>query len=287
MDWNDLRLFVLVARHGGLSAAARAAGVSPPTLGRRLQALEAALGRRLFDHLPGGYALTEAGRELLAHAEPVEAAVIELERWRDQGAEGRTVRVSAGTWTSRFLAENIAAIWSPDDGFRVQFLTAEARLDIARRAADIGLRNRRPEEAWLAGQRLVRESFALYARVGGPAPEGFVATTDVLTPSAAWLRARHGASVLVEASNPRMVLDLLLAGVGRAVLPCFVGDAEPRLARLGPPIEELAHEAWLVLHHEDRHDPAVRTVARRLARLFRSHRAAFLGAAEPEQAGEP
>jgi DNA-binding transcriptional LysR family regulator len=286
LDWNDLKLFVLVARLGGLTAAARAAGLSPPTVGRRLQALEAALGRRLFDHLPGGYALTDAGRELMARAEPLEAAALAVERWRDRGTAERVVRVSAGTWTSRFLAENIGALWSPGDAFRLQFLSAEARLDIGRRAADIGIRNRRPEEAWLAGQRLLPESFAVYARAGGPPPEGFVAPTEALTPSSNWLRAQPGIEVVVEASNPRMVLDLLLAGVGRAVLPCFVGDAEPRLARLGPPIAELAHDAWLVLHHEGRHDPAVRTVARRVVRLFRSRRSGFLGAAEADDVEE-
>jgi DNA-binding transcriptional LysR family regulator len=281
VDWNDLRLFLLTARLGGLNAAARAAGISPPTVGRRLQALETALGRRLFDRLPAGYALTEAGRDLLSQAEPLEAAILAVERWRDRGATGRVVRVSAGSWTSRFLAENIAALWRPTDPFRLQFLSAEARLDIGRRAADIGIRNRRPEEAWLAGQRLVSENFAVYARADGDAPEGFVATTDTLTPSAIWLRGRPDAEVVVEASNPRMVLELVLAGAGRAVLPCFVGDAEPRLRRIEPPIAELVHDAWLVMHHEERHDPAVRLVGQRLARLIRAHRAVFLGA--PEQ----
>ena len=159
----------------------------------------------------------------------------------------------------------------------MQFLSAEARLDIGRRAADIGIRNRRPDEAWLAGQRLMSENFAIYALADADAPTGFVAPTDALTPSAVWLRSRPELEVVVEASNPRMVLDLVLAGTGRAVLPCFVGDAEPRLRRIGPPIAELVHDAWLVMHHEERHDPAVRLVAQRLARLMRAHRAAFLG----------
>ena len=208
MDWDDLKLFVLVARLGGLSAAARAAGLSPPTLGRRLQALEASLGRHLFERRASGYVLTADGRELLAHAEPVEAAMLGVERWRDQGAAGRTVRVSAGTWTSRFLAQHIGEIVEPGDAFRLQLLSAEARLDIGRRAADIGLRNRRPEEAWLAGQRVGQVAYAVYRPAADPAPARFVAATDLITPTSQWLRAHHGDAIAVEVSSPRLVLDL-------------------------------------------------------------------------------
>jgi DNA-binding transcriptional LysR family regulator len=280
MDWDDLKLFVLVARHGGPTAAARATGLSAATLGRRLHALETALGRHLFDRRPEGYRLTADGRALLAQAEPVEATMHGIERWRDHGAPGRVVRVSAGSWTSRFLAQNFSALWREADGFRLQILTAEARLDIARRAADLGLRNRRPEEAWLAGRRVGREAFAVYARAGEPLPEEFVAPTELLTPSAIWLRERHGDAIAVETSNPRLVLDLMLAGAGMGVLPCFVGEAEPGLRRVGEPIPEIAHEVWMVMHHDDRYDPAVRTVAQRVARLIRARRPAFIGTTE-------
>jgi DNA-binding transcriptional LysR family regulator len=283
VNWDDLRLFVLVARHGGLTAAARAAGLSPPTVGRRLQALEAALGRVLFEHRATGYALTAAGRELLAEAEPVEAAMLGVQRWRDRGAQGRTVRVSAGTWTNRFLAQNVGALIGPGDAFRLQFLPADERLDIGRRAADIGLRNRRPEEAWLAGRRLGTTAFAIYARPDA-AERPYVAPLSALTPSAAWLRARHGAEIGIEASNPRSVLDLARAGAGRALLPCFVGDAEPGLVRLEGPIVELDQEQWLVMHHEERHEPAVRQVARRIVRLLRAARVRFQGSAPQEAA---
>ena len=283
MDWNDLRLFVLTARLGGLGAAARAAGVSTPTLGRRVAALEADLGRPLFERLPGGYRLTAAGRELLEQAEPVEAAMLGLERWRDRGAAGRTVRVSAGSWTSRFLAQHVAALVEPQDGFRLQILVAEARLDIGRRAADIGLRASRPDEAWLAGRRLGAVGYAIYGPAGRPAPARFVAPTGTLTRSSRWLRAQHAREIGIEADSPRLLLDLALAAAGRVLLPCFVGDAEPGLARLGAPIEALASDQWIVMHHDERHDPTVRLVARRIVALMRAHRAAFAGRSAPEQ----
>lgn len=275
MDWNDLRLFVLTARAGGLAAGARAAGTSPATLGRRLLALEADLGQALFDRLPGGYVLTEAGHDLLAEAEPVELAMAGLERRREERREARTLRLSAGTWTSRFLARHLRDLVAPGEDLRLALLATDERLDIARRAADIGIRARRPEEAWLAGRRVGTVAYAVYGVED--APEGFIASAGGTTASAGWLRERARAQIAVETTSPRLVLDLARAGAGRAVLPCFVGDAEPALSRLGPLLPEIAVEQWLVMHHNGRHDPAVRRIVARLARLLKAHAPAFLG----------
>jgi DNA-binding transcriptional LysR family regulator len=278
MDWEDLKCFLLVAREGGLTAAARAAGVSPATVGRRIAALEAALGKRLVDRRPEGYALTADGEALRDRAEGMEATVHDIARWIAAGAAGRTVRISAGTWTSWFLARRIDALLRPDDAFRIAFLPAEERLDIGRRAADLGLRAQRPSEAYLAGRRLGRVAFALYARPG--APDRPIVPTGAVSAGGRWQRAR-AAEARIEASSPRLILDLALAGAGRALLPCFVGEATPDLVRVGPPLAELAHDQWLVAHHDDRHDPAIRTVARRIARLLQAERAAFAGPADP------
>lgn len=279
MDWNDLRLFTLLARHGSLGAAARAAGVSAATLGRRVQALEAALDKRLVERGADGYRPTADGRALADAAEPMEEAALAIGRWRDLGAAGRAVRISAGAFTSRFLASHARELAGPGDGVRLQFLTAEHRLDIARRAADIGLRARRPEEAWLAGRRLGRVAFAIYGRPD--APRDFVSAIGAITPAGRWLRERHGGRIAVEASDPGLLLELARAGAGRALLPCFVGDGAPELVRLEGPIPELLHENWIVMHHDDRHDPAIRAVASRIARLVRANRAAFAGDADP------
>ena len=108
-SWDDLRLFLDVARLGGLSAATRTSGLSAATLGRRVTALERQVGEPLFLRSQTGYRLTPAGEELLLRAEEVEAAMLALKRWKDGAIGERVVRVSAGPWTSSFLARNIAA----------------------------------------------------------------------------------------------------------------------------------------------------------------------------------
>src|SRR6185369_12185433 len=104
IDWADLRLFLHVARLGGLSQATETTGLSAATLGRRVAALEREIGRALFHRSPTGYRLTGAGEDLLAHAVDVEAAMRSIVNWREGEVGYRTVRVSAGTWTTAFLA---------------------------------------------------------------------------------------------------------------------------------------------------------------------------------------
>src|SRR5262249_14598160 len=107
MDWDDVRVFLAVARHGSLRAAGRALGWSQPTVGRRLVAFEATFGgRTLFDRLPEGLRLNAAGEALLPAAEQLENAALSLERRRVAAspALSGTVRVSVGEWAARFLA---------------------------------------------------------------------------------------------------------------------------------------------------------------------------------------
>jgi len=278
LDWEDIRLFLAVARGEGLSGAARQAGPSPATLGRRMTALEQGLGQRLFIRERLGYRLTEEGRQFLAQAEEMEAAATGIERWRDGLSPRRTVRISAGTWTSWFLARHIDALWSPDEPWSIDFVAANARLDIARGQADIGIRNRRPEEPWLAGRRTGDVAFAVYGRRAAALGDRWIGVTGdgAVTPSARWVAERHAAATVMRGNDPRLILDLLRRGVGRAVLPCFAGDSEPELERLQQ-VEELRHQQWLVLHNDERRHPAVRAVIERIVRLMRENRALLRG----------
>src|SRR5262245_55369646 len=150
-DWNDLKLFLHVARLGGLSQAIETTGFSAATLGRRIAALEREVGRALFHRSQTGYRLTRAGEDLLAHAEEVEAAMRSLVNWSEGELGHRTVRVSAGTWTTAFLAAHIGELWQVGDPFYIEFVTAYQKVDIGRRNADVGIRSDRPTEAGLAG----------------------------------------------------------------------------------------------------------------------------------------
>ncbi len=280
LSWDDLRLFLDVARLGGLSAATATTGLSAATLGRRVTALEQQIGEPLFVRRQTGYELTRAGEELLARAEEVEQAMLGVTRWRDGNIGEKIVRVSAGTWTSAFIARHIGEIWQVGDGIRVELVTANLKVDIGRRAADIGLRAARPTEPYLAGKQIGKVAHALYAGrqlINGVEAGMFVGVVGdaASLASARWLMAHHGDRVGVRGNDPHSVAELVAAGAGLSVFPCFAADSDPRLVRVAPPITELMQEQWLVTHHDDRHRPEIRRVAERITRLMQAHAALF------------
>ena len=282
-SWDDLQLFLFVARAQGLAEASRKSGVSAPTLSRRMARLEQALGNKLFRRHARGYELTSRGRTLFGHAEDIEQRVLEAEDASLEKPEKEVVRISAGSWMSLYLIENMTALQQPNDPFRIALISTEHRLDIARREAVIGLRNQKPTGSSLAVRKLGLCSFAAYAAPGGR--KGWIGVS-VDTRSARWTRAHFSDEILVEVSAPRNALDLARSGHGRVVLPCFIGDRETGLERIAGPIEELEGEVWLVLNDGERRRASARGVIDRLVTLLARDRQRFLGRIEPEQRAE-
>lgn len=274
IKWSDLSLFLAVARGGGLAAGAAISGLSAPTLGRHMIELERAIGEALFIRLPRGYELTGAGMELLVEAESVEGQIIGIERRRNQRNAHLPIHITAGTWMTRFLAMHIHNIST--DGSRLVFRANETRHHIGRREATIGLRNARPEEASLAARKTTRVAFASYATSAAATQNDWI-TTTAQTPSANWLRTHKRNQIKFEVTSPRSLLDLAQQGSGHVVLPCFVGDQEPKLIRSGPIIAALSHDQWLVVHGEERNQPQVRRTVDLIAKLIVSARKSFEG----------
>ncbi|WP_147124618.1 LysR family transcriptional regulator [Shimia ponticola] len=259
--WNDLALFAAVARHGQLARAATETGASPATLSRRMTALEKSMGRRLFLHGAQGYAPTAEGRELLAKAERMEAAAAEISQWQAKVSGPTRVRISAGTWTSLLLARDLPKYWTASDNWVPEFLHRNGEMDIARREIDIGLRNKRPDQPWLAGRSVGDVHFAIYGQAGmDPETAPWIGASHdaAATRSASWVRKTHEAQIVTTVNDPKLGMHLAEAGVGCIVFPMMIGETRPRLTRLSDPIPELSHARWLVSHHETRFDPGIR-----------------------------
>jgi len=262
-DWDDLRLFLAVADHGGLAAAADESGKSAPTLGRRMLALERRLGLELFERLPRGYLLTKDGKLLMNIALEVQKQ-IEPVLSASKNAHKRTVKVSAGTWTTYLLCLHVQQMLSEDE-IILQFIAADHELDIPHREAVIGIRNQRPVHISLAGQRINTVRFATYAI------HSDIKTWAVFlgnTASARWVADRVQDKTRIEVSHPRNLLDMTLSGAAKSVLPTFIGNHVDGLIQVSEEIEELEHSQWLVTHHEDRHLPEVRIVIEKIQQLL-------------------
>jgi DNA-binding transcriptional LysR family regulator len=290
-DWDGLRVFLALARTGNLTAAARQLGVSHPTVARRVAALEDRLGGRLFDRLPDRYALTVAGEELLADAEAMERAADSIRR-RSAGlgdhAHG-TVRISAGEAMTAFVARHLPRLRQDMQCIEIELVASHLLANLSRREADLLIREQVPDLASLVTRRLGRVAYAVYgAPVLAPAQlsreslralpwAGFDDDHNYM-PGQAWLADLLGsARPAVRVNNWLVLHEAARAGGGLAVLPCYLGDADPALRRVGPVLEEVAADQWLLVHRDLRALSRVRVVMDKLVALFQEQRAMLDG----------
>lgn len=166
LDWDDLRIFLAVAREGSLSAAARRLGVAQPTAGRRVAAFERKLGARLFQRTPSGQVLSATGQRLLFHAERIELEVLSAERvasGRDVGLRGR-VSISASEWMiDRVLAPLLADFVAHHPGLELDLVAESRHVSLVRREADIAIRPSRFEHQDTVQREIGVIAFGLYA----------------------------------------------------------------------------------------------------------------------------
>lgn len=274
LDWEDLRLFLAVAEAGGLAGAAEKTGLSSATLGRRVSSLEHSMNVRLVEREARGYQLTPAGRELVLQLEDMDEVARSISKWRQSGRTKRRVRISAGDWTARLLLDNISEFWSPDDPWVPEFLADPRNRDVARRQIDIGIRSRRPKQEWLAGRKIGTVRYAVYqsqsiAKDVNPGWIGVV-EDEAHFPTGSWIRENHGDQVVVTVNRAAHALSLVRQGTARMLLPMFVGEAFADLQRISDPIDSLQTERWLVMHQDERHEPAVRQALAALAKLLKT-----------------
>jgi DNA-binding transcriptional LysR family regulator len=289
MDWNDVRVFLAVAREGSMRAAGRALGLSQPTIARRLAAFEASFGGAgLFDRLPEGLRLSAAGEQLISAAESIENAVLMLER-RSAAASpplSGTVRVSSGECAAGFLARGLseATTTALPPGITLE-LVDELRqtANLVRRQADMALRHEPPEGGDFYISKAGTFACAVYRRRNADAA-GWVSYTDEQAhyAPARWVQRQveeTGNPVTLRASSMLMHLEAIRAGTGRGVLPCYVGDGHPLLERLTPPIGEIAAEYWIIVHRDLRRSACVRAVIDWVKALFAEQRDLIAGIA--------
>ncbi len=282
LDWDDLRIFLAIARHGTLSAAARALGVHQPTMGRRLVALEQRAGARLLQKTPRGYTPTAAGESILGNVERIEAEALAVERritGRDVRLEG-TVRITTvESFAAEIVMPILAGLRQRHPGIDIDLVVDVRNLNLTHREADVALRMARLEQADLTVRRIGLLGFGLYASPsyldsrGVPAfdrsGEGheLILTQPELMAGAemAWLTAILPRAATALRTNSRYNhRAAALAGLGIACLARYLGDAGP-LVKLDPPTPPPVRELWLGVHTDIRHMPRIRAVTEALA----------------------
>lgn len=302
MDWSVIRDFLAVAEVGSLSGAARRLKVSQPTLSRRIADLEENLGATLFLRTPKGLLLTETGEGILVTARDMESAALAIERRADAGRDALdgVVRVSCteGLGT-QWLPRHLATFHKAYPRLQVEVLVDNRAVNLVRREADIALRLFRPEQPDLIARKVGHLAMGMYASAdylntyGTPErrsdlkkhfhvgfDESMAGRSDVQT-----LERMFTPENIVHRSNSFVgQLEAAKAGVGMAMLDCFLGEPEPSLHRV---LSDNVHhdmDVWLVTHAEVGRSARIRVLFDHIAAAFQADARLFQGMPQDAQA---
>ncbi len=302
-DWNALKSFLAVARTGRLTAAAGRLGADHTTVGRRIEALEQALGVKLFWRSPNGYALTAQGERFVTTAEGMESLALKA---RGEVGEAATsvrgaVRIGAPEgFGSYFLARRMAALAERHPKLEVQLVAMPAILSLSKREADLAITLRCPPKGRLLARKLTDYRLRLYgapsyldARApithrGDLAGQRFIGyIEDLLYAEELDYLEALGAEIAVglKSSNLIAQLQATLAGAGLCILPDFIGLTEPGLVPVLGDAVSLTRSFWLVTHPDLAGLARVQAVSSFVVEAVKRAKKLFLGTEPPPRTG--
>ena len=269
MRWDDLRVFLAVARRSRLLNAARVLGLDPATVGRRIGALETSLGTKLFDRSPQGYTLTETGRSLLGHAQAIESqageAAAEIGGQADRLSG--TVRIGAPDGVSNYLLIDACdALTQDNPDLQVQVVAMPRIFSLTQREADLTITVAPPTAGRLTVRKIADYRLRLYARadlVAGLGPvrtmedlrdlRGIGYISDMIFDKELDYYALLGREQEPSLTSNSLLMQIrwCLRGVGLCILPDFVAREHPGLAVVLPDDVRLTRAFYLVRHQDD------------------------------------
>ncbi|MEM6677978.1 MAG: LysR family transcriptional regulator [Pseudomonadota bacterium] len=277
-DWNQAKAFLATAETGSLSAAARALGLSQPTLSRQVAALEADLGVALFERIGRSLSLTGSGLELVDHVRAMgEAAgrVSLAAAGRSDAIEGRVAISASDVVAVHQLPPILARLRASAPGIEIEVVAANEISDLQRREADIAIRHVRPEQPDLVA-RLVRETTAhLYAATsyleahGRPATPADLRDATFIYPgrSEPIIAALEGLGVSVSRTQFRLssqsgvvYWEMVRRGLGMGLMSRDVAATSPEVEQVLPDLAPIPMPVWLVTHQELRTSRRIRLV---------------------------
>lgn len=267
-DWDDLRIFLAVARARRVAPAARALGIDATTIARRLNRLSDALDAQLFEQVGGERILTQHGLALMEHAEQAEgaamAAMAEVrgERHSLNGHVRLSVAEGFGTW---ILAPALPRFHVDHPGIRLDLITASGFLNPSKREADMAVMLARPQRGDLHVRKLADYRLHLYASHAYVQARGAPAHAEELrrhalvgyvpeflfSPELDYLDEVHaGLEASLRSSSIGIQRRLVAEGAGIGVLPDFMARGDDDMVRILPDQVEIQRSFWLVTHSD-------------------------------------
>ncbi len=293
MDWNDVRYFLALSRLGSVRAAGASLGVSHSTVARRVEALEVQLAARLFDRSRDGYTLTDAGMQMLPGAERVEREMSALEReliGQDERFEGPVRVTCCDEYVSGMMLEELTVFCGAYAGIELGVTTDSRTFDLSKREADLAVRTLGVDaqpQPHLVGRKLVGIYCANYvARAHAHRLDPELEGTQPRW--VAFDGREHVEAMIATTSYPHvppwgefsslgLMVQATRAGLGIAMLPCYVADRDPALRRLAKPDVRHVANLWLVCHPDLRDNARFRAARDCIVQALLRRQALFHG----------
>ena len=277
MGPSDWHIFLAVCRRGSTLAASRHLAISQSTVSRRIDALEAALGIRLFEKRPTGYLVTDAGLALVPKAEAIEAAVGEaiLAASRQHRAlSGRVRFTTLEAFAQTFALPAISEFRSVYPDIHLDMVSSESTLDLVAGEADVALRaGPAPDVTGLVARRVLTDGWSVYCshayakRHGAPARAEELHDHSIIgmpekyrwLPMCRWLDEHVPKSAVVTRTEsiPGLLAGLK-GGVGVSLMSDMVAETDASLVRCFVPPEPMLVPIFLVTTEHLRHEPRIR-----------------------------
>ena len=267
-DWNQARAFLVTAEEGSLSAAARALGMTQPTVGRQVSALEQELGVALFERVGRGLELTPSGLELVSHVRDMGKAATRVSlaaSGRSQTIEGSICITASEIHAAFLLPPIIVKLRQLAPGVDIEIIASNSPSDLGRREADIAIRSFRPTQAELIARKIKDVPARLYAskdylkRIGIPKSAVDLERADFIDfdDTGMLLNGLNALGLNLTRSNFPMRTEnhivqwqMVKQGLGIGIFPENIGDAEPLIQRAFPELEPIVFPIWLTTHRE-------------------------------------
>jgi DNA-binding transcriptional LysR family regulator len=267
-DWNLTRAFLVTAEEGSLSAAARSLGLTQPTLGRQVAALEERLGVTLFERLGRSLTLTQSGLELLDHVRAMGEAAnnVSLTASGQSQSIAGSVCITATDITAMYFLPNVLKrLRQIAPEIDIEILASNEIRDLRRREADIAIRHARPEQPDLIARRLRDTSARFYAateyleRTGRPSTledmsnvvfVGFEQSDRLIPRLSAMGLPLTKDNIIVTSECAAVTWEMVKQGLGIGAMVKYVADRTPGIERVFPEIAPIPVPVWLVTHRE-------------------------------------
>jgi len=269
MRWEQLQTFYMLISQGSIARAAKLLNVHPTTVSRHIAELEKQIGARLLKKKDGRYISTTDGEHIFNRANQMAQEAWRIEKFSENQSEeiSGTVRItSIESFVSGCLLGKMRLLRKKYPALSLEFICNDQNLSFNKRETDLAIRFKKPSAMNIVVRKLGNVGFAVYGKSSSrrfrtnnlPDIEDWITYDDDYQhlPEAKWIASKmKKTDPVIKSSNASVIIAAIRSGLGVGILPCYRGDSDSSLVRIGQSRPVISREAWLLIHTDYRSNP--------------------------------